>query len=272
MRPSTFIGIVSSLSVALAAFDLNRGGGVLKAPPGDHFTTVTGTFLVPNLSGTSRLSIWVGIGDSLEQDYVLGGGINYNSTLQSFSAYWPGSAMDITAMVPVASGNSITITINAADAGGTVTVENTTQNQTSTQSMSAPAGVESSKLTALAANWFVQAYQVVPGELVQVPNFGTISFTACKATTKSGVSVPISSAGRYEIQGTSGQVSIGISSTDNLLIACRCTQLRLSRTPVFLSKDRHREMGRKSEVRTWTESSITGSWSVNFVKFSRSHG
>jgi hypothetical protein len=211
MRLNTFASIAGLTSVVSAAFDLNRGGGVLKAPEGDSFATVAGTFIVPNLSGTNRLSIWVGIGDSLQQNYVLGGGIYYNSTLQSFSAYWPDPVTDTTSTVPVASGNSITVTITKAEAGGTVTLENTTQNKRTTQSLSAPAGVESSELTALAANWFVQAYQVVPGQLVQTPNFGTVSFTACSAITRNNVSVPIAGAGRYEIQGTSGQVSIEVS-------------------------------------------------------------
>jgi hypothetical protein len=198
------------ICAAFAAFDLNRGGGVLKAPEGDPFVTVTGTFIVPNLSGSNRLSIWVGVGDSLKQDYILGGGIVYNSTLQSFSAYWPGPATDTTSKVPVTNGDTITVTINTAQAGGTVTVDNRTQNKTTSQSLSAPVGVDPAALTALAANWFVQAYQVTPGELVQPPDFGVVSFTACSATTKSGVSVPVTGAGRYEIQGTSGQVSINI--------------------------------------------------------------
>ncbi|KAH8631372.1 hypothetical protein IG631_13055 [Alternaria alternata] len=201
------------VSAASAAFDLNRGGAVLKAPAGDSFATITGTvscshaFTVPNLSGTNRLSIWVGIGDTLEQDNVLGGGIVYNSTLKSFSAYFPGPVTDTTSTVPVANGNSITVTVNMATAGGTVTIENKTQNKRTTQTLAAPSGVDPSALTALAADWFVQAYQVIPGQLVATPNFGTVSFTAVTATTKSGVSVPISGAGRYEIQGTSGQVS-----------------------------------------------------------------
>jgi hypothetical protein len=215
MRLSAILGTACCISAASAAFDLNRGGGVLKAPEGDPFVTVTGTFTVPNLSGANRLSIWVGIGDSLKQDYVLAGGIVYNSTLQSFSAYWPGPSTDVTSTVPIASGNSITVTINTAEAGGTVTVENKTQNKKTTQSISAPVGVDPSALTALAANWFVQAYQVTPGQLVQTPNFGSVFFTACSATTKSGVSIPITGAGRYEIQGTSGQMysATTISST-----------------------------------------------------------
>lgn len=219
MRVEFLLSTFCIASEAYAAFDLNRGGGVLKAPEGDSFASVTGTFVVPNLSGADRLSIWVGIGDYLNQNYVLGGGIVYNSTLQSFSAYWPGPATDTTSTVPVASGNAIRVTVNTATAGGTVTIENTTQNKTTTQSVSAPAGADASELTALAANWFVQAYQVTPGELVRTPNFGTVAFTACSATTKSGVSVPIAGAGRYEIQGTSGQVSVINSTSDeNLLI------------------------------------------------------
>lgn len=215
MRLKSLITGACWVSAVSAAFDLNRGGGVLKAPEGDSFASVSGTFTVPNLSGSNRLSIWVGIGDSLQQDYVLGGGIVYNSTLKSFSAYWPGPATDTTSTVPVASGNSVTVTVTTAEAGGTVTVENKTQNKKTTQSLSAPTGVDPSKLTALVANWFVQAYQVTPGELVRTPNFGTVSFTACTATTRGGVAVPITGAGRYEIQGTSGQMysATTISST-----------------------------------------------------------
>jgi hypothetical protein len=176
MHLNILLGVACWTSAVLAAFDLNRGGGVLKAPEGDSFASVSGTFTVPNFSGANRLSIWVGIGDSLNQDYVLGGGIVYNSTLKSFSAYWPGPTTDTTSTVPVASGNSITVTVTTAEAGGTVTVENKTQNKQTTQSLSAPAGVDTGKLTALAANWFVQAYQVTPGQLVQTPNFGTVSF------------------------------------------------------------------------------------------------
>lgn len=227
-----------SASVAYAAFDLNRGGGVLKAPEGDSFASVTGTFVVPNLSGTSRLSIWVGVGDSLEQNYVLGGGIVYNSTLQSFSAYWPGPATDTTTNVPVVNGDSIKVTVATAQTGGTVTLENTTQNKTTTQSISAPAGADASDVTALAANWFVQAYQVTPGELVRTPNFGTVNFTACSATTKSGVSVPVTGAGRYEIQGTSGQVSAYSSQYGIVLTWTRCTPPRLFRQAAFLFEDR----------------------------------
>ncbi|KAG9195699.1 hypothetical protein G6011_00820 [Alternaria panax] len=200
------------VSTASAAFDLNRGGAVLKAPAGDSFATVTGTvsdfhaFTVPSLSGTNRLSIWVGIGDTLEQDNILGGGIVYNSTLKSFSAYFPGPVTDTTSTVPVANGNSITVTVNVATAGGTVTIENRTQNKRTTQTLAAPTGVDPSDLTALVADWFVQAYQVIPGQLVATPSFGTVTFTAVSATTKSGVNVPISGAGKYEIQGTSGQI------------------------------------------------------------------
>ncbi|EMD59462.1 hypothetical protein GGP41_009317 [Bipolaris sorokiniana] len=206
MKLISLLSATCWLSFVSAAFDYNRGGAVLKAPDGDSFQTVTSTFTVPNLSGSNRLSIWVGIGDGLEQNNILSGGIVYNSTLKTFASYFPGPATDTTSAVPVANGDSITITVNITLTGGTVTIENNMQNKRTTQIVAAPAGVEPTSLTALAADWFVQAYQVIPGELVATPDFGTVSFTSIKATTKGGVDVPVSGAGRYEIQGTSGQM------------------------------------------------------------------
>jgi hypothetical protein len=255
MRLSIFCNVVSWASTASAAFDLNRGGGVLKAPEGDSFATITGTFTVPTLSGANRLSIWIGIGDSLQQNYILGGGIVYNSTLQSFSAYWPGPVTDTTSAVPVASGNSITVTITTAEAGGTVTVENTTQNKTTTQSLSAPADVDSAELTVLAASWFVQAYQVTPGQLVQTPDFGTVSFTACSATTKNGVAVPITGAGRYEIQGTSGQVSTKVHNAKRALTFSRSIQLQ----PSLALASQSRDKPEKDYRQQWQEVTATAS-------------
>lgn len=203
MRLSTSISTGFWVTTALAAFDLNRAGGVLKAPAGDSFESVTGTFTVPTLSGNSRLSIWVGIGDSASQTYVLGGGILYNTTLSTWSAFFPSPATDITAAVPLKNGDLMTVTVDIdAGAGGSVIIENKTQNKKTTQTVSAPANADPSALTALTADWWVQAYQVTPGELVKAPSFGTVSFTACNATTLSGASVPIASAGAFEIQGT----------------------------------------------------------------------
>ncbi|EUC39918.1 hypothetical protein COCMIDRAFT_110177 [Bipolaris oryzae ATCC 44560] len=206
MKITTILSATCWLSFVSAAFDYNRGGAVLKAPDGDSFQTVIGTFIVPNLSGSNRLSIWIGIGDGLEQNNILSGGIVYNNTLKTFASYFPDPATDTTSAVPVANGDSITIMVNITLTGGAVTIENKTQNKTTTQNVAAPAGVEIPSFTALAADWFVQGYQVIPGELVATPDFGTVSFTAVKATTKGGTDVPVSRAGRYEIQGTSGQM------------------------------------------------------------------
>ncbi|KAF2878250.1 concanavalin A-like lectin/glucanase domain-containing protein [Massariosphaeria phaeospora] len=208
MKFSTLSSSACWASSVSAAFDLNRAGAVSKAPAGDSFTSATGTFTVPALSGTSRLSIWIGIGDSADQKYVLGGGILFNSTLSSFSAFFPGAATDTTAQVPVAGGNSITVTvaIEAGAGGGSVTIENTSQNKTTRQIIAAPAGVDPASLTAAMADWWVQAYQVRDGELVAPPSFGTVAFTAVNATTRSGGAVNLAKAGAYEIQGTSGQM------------------------------------------------------------------
>ncbi|ORY58463.1 peptidase G1 [Pseudomassariella vexata] len=190
----------------LAAFDQNRAGAVLEAPAGDSFTSVTGTFTVPSLTGTSKLSIWVAIGDTTQQDIVLKGGITYANGLTSFAAWYPAANIDTTSAVPVRNGDSIRITTSFANATstGTVLVENVTQNKQSTQTIASPVE-DPARLTALTADWFVQAYQDA-GELVQVPRFGTLAFTACSATLASGSSVGPTGAGTFEIQGTSGQI------------------------------------------------------------------
>ncbi|KAK6958301.1 hypothetical protein Daesc_001099 [Daldinia eschscholtzii] len=211
MRFSTCSTLVAGLfaSSAFAAFDQNRGGAVLKAPEGQSFTSVTGTFTVPTLSGPNKLSIWVAIGDTLEQDIVLKGGITYSNGLTSFASWYPDNETDITSDVPIKAGDSVTVTVSLPEADkstGTVVVENTTQNKKSTQTLPIPAKVEDpSKLTSLAADWFVQAYQNA-GELVRVPRFGTITFTKTSATLANGTTVGPTGAGTFEIQGTSGQI------------------------------------------------------------------
>jgi hypothetical protein len=208
MKLSSFLGSIAALATtAHAAFDLNRGGAALKAPAGDSFTSVTGTFSVPNLSGNSRLSIWVGLGDTLEQKYVLGGGIVYNRTLGSWAAFYPEPAVDTTSQVPVRASDSITVTVDLTSPNtGTVTIENKTQNRRVTQEVAAPASADPSALTAQAADWWVQGYQVVEGELLTTPNYGTVTFTAVGATLASGKKVDATGAGAYELQGTSGQM------------------------------------------------------------------
>ncbi|KAJ4287539.1 hypothetical protein N0V90_012242 [Kalmusia sp. IMI 367209] len=203
MKIPIFLSVFIWAFTIQAAYDRNRAGAVLKAPTGDSFKSVSGTFTVPtNLTG-DRLSIWVGIGDSLTQTYVLGGGVSYNRTLSTWSAFFPSAAIDTTAAVPVAIGDSVTVTVDIEKgAGGAVTIENLTQHKTTTQKVAPPANAAPSALTALTADWWVQAYQVIPGELVKVPNFGTIVFSATTATTQGGINVPISNAGAYEIQGT----------------------------------------------------------------------
>ncbi|KAI1258240.1 hypothetical protein MGN70_001289 [Eutypa lata] len=205
---------------AHAAYDQNRAGAVLKAPEDDSFTSVTGTFTVPQLSGANKLSIWVAIGDTLQQDVVLKGGVHYaaDSTLSSFVSWYPGNDTDITSEVPVAAGDTITVTVSvpAADKStGTVVVENTTQGGAqSSQTVPVPESVDPAALTSLAADWFVQAYQEA-GELVQVPEFGTVTFTAAGATLASGEEIGTTGAGTFEIQGTSGQIYSATTVEEN---------------------------------------------------------
>ncbi|XXG98591.1 hexose transporter hxt5 [Hypoxylon texense] len=211
MKLSTRSALFASLFVpaALAAFDQNRGGAVLKAPADSSFTSVTGTFTVPGLTGTGKLSVWVAIGDTLAQDVVLKGGVTYADGLTSFVAWYPDGQADITAEVPIAAGDSVAVTVSVSaedKSTGTVVVENATRGRRSTRTLPVPARAgDPAALTALAADWFVQAYQAA-GELVNVPSFGTLTFTKASATLANGTVVGAAGAGTFEIQGTSGQI------------------------------------------------------------------
>ncbi|KAI0602894.1 peptidase G1 [Biscogniauxia sp. FL1348] len=218
MRCSAFSLLATSLVIgtAFAAFDQNRAGAVLKAPDNSSFTSATGTFVVPSLTGNSKLSIWVAIGDTLQQDVVLKGGITYSGALTSFVEWYPSNTTDTTTDVPVSAGDSITVTVSVPSsdkATGTVIVENTTQSKKTTQEIPIPPKADPATLPSLAADWFVQAYQVA-GELVQVPRFGSISFTGCTATLANGTSLGPQGAGIFEIQGTSGQIYSSTTTTD----------------------------------------------------------
>lgn len=202
---NSFLASSFSASV-LAAYDGNRAGAVLRAPQGESFQTVTGTFVVPALTGPRRLTIWLGIGDNLEQTHVLGGGIVFNSTLGSFAAFYPEKAVDTTSSVPVAVGDSITVTTTLTSPNtGNVIIENKTQNKTTTTTVAAPASANPARLTALTADWWVQAYQAA-GELVETPNYNNVTFTSVSATLSSGTKVGATGAGNFEIQGISGQI------------------------------------------------------------------
>lgn len=204
---ATLCSVLAAPTIAKRVYDRNRAGAVLKAPAGDSWKSVTGTFTVPSLTGTSKLSIWVAIGDTVEQDIILQGGITYNQGLSSWVAWFPGNQTVTTSQVPVAASDSITVTVTLNSATqGAVTIENKTQNKKVSKTVAAPAGISQDRFTAMAADWFVQAYQAA-GELVKTPKYGTVAFTDCSATLASGgASVGTTGAGRFEIQGTSGEV------------------------------------------------------------------
>lgn len=220
---SSFLTSVYFSVSALAAYDGNRAGAVLKAPSGDSFQSVTGTFVVPALTGPNRLTIWLGIGNNLDQTYVLGGGVVYNSTLGSFAAFFPEKSVDTTSSLPVAAGDSITVTTTLTSPNtGTVVIENKTQNKKSESVVAAPSSANVERLTAQAADWWVQAYQAA-GELVRTPVYDNVTFTDVSATLASGTKVGATGAGNFEIQGISGEVFSKTTIEANKIVVKRQT-------------------------------------------------
>ena len=224
-----------SRNIAQRAFSPNRAGAVLlRAPEGETFTSVTGTFIVPTPArgqggGTTTkysAGIWVGIAANKDQDIVLQAGVTAaitgsTTSFTAWYAWYPGSTTDLTTtQFSARAGDSIKITVSTTSATeGTVVIENITANRKVTQGVSAPASVAPDEMTAQSAAWMVEGYQLA-GELVPLARFGRLQFTNCAAGTSGGKSLGVTGAGLYEVQTISGQVytKTTLPSSSSILI------------------------------------------------------
>ncbi|PVH73415.1 concanavalin A-like lectin/glucanase [Cadophora sp. DSE1049] len=215
------LAIFPSRTIAQRAFSPNRAGAVLlRAPEGETFTSVTGTFIVPTPArgqggGTNSkysAGIWVGIVANKDQDIVLQAGViaaitGSTTSFTAWYAWYPGSTTDFTAtQFSAKAGDSIKITVSTTSATeGTVVIENVTANKKVTQTVTAPVSVAPEEWTAQSTAWMVEGYQLA-GELVPLARFGRVQFTNCAAGTSGGKSLGVTGAGLYEVQTISGQV------------------------------------------------------------------
>lgn len=229
------LDILPSRTIQQRAFSPNRAGAVLlKAPEGESFTSVTGTFTIPiparGQGGTTSTKysagIWVGIAADKNQDIVLQAGVTaaITGSTTSFTAWYdwyPGSTTSFTATeFSAKAGDSVTITVSTTSPSeGTVVINNVTAGKKVTQAVKAPASVDPSQLTAQSAAWMVEGYQLA-GELVPLARFGRIQFSNCAAGTSAGKSLGTTGAGLYEVQTISGQVytKTTLPSSNSILI------------------------------------------------------
>jgi hypothetical protein len=104
----------------------NWAGAILV---GTGYTSVTGTFTVPEPSTAGSGSAWVGIDGDTCQTAILQTGVDWTKSGDSYSyaawyEWYPASSIDFSGM-SISAGDEIKVTVTAtSDTSGTATVEN----------------------------------------------------------------------------------------------------------------------------------------------------
>ncbi|KAH0831135.1 peptidase A4 family-domain-containing protein [Lanmaoa asiatica] len=169
-------------SVSDVVYSANWAGALWDKTNGS-FTSVTGTLAVPNPSGGNgaAASAWVGIdGDTCTGailqtgiDFTLSNGqVSYNAWYE----WYPDSAHDFSGF-DISAGDVIKLTVTASSTtSGTATVENLTNGQTVSKSLSS-----TFSLCERSAEWIVEDF-AQSGGLAPFANFGSVTFMNAEAT------------------------------------------------------------------------------------------
>jgi Peptidase A4 family len=178
-------------------YSSNWSGAVLTSPPsGTTFTSVSAEFTVPTpkavdgKSGSS--SAWVGIDGDTYTDAILQTGVDFSVDilgLTSFDAWYewyPDYAYDFSG-ISISAGDSISVSVVASSStAGTATIENLTTGEKVDKALTAPDS--SAKLGGQNAEWIVEDFEE-GDSLVNLDNFGTVTFTSTSAGLSNGESV-----------------------------------------------------------------------------------
>ena len=171
------------------------------AATGGTFTSVTGTWTVPQPSGTSAGAdaTWVGIGGVNTRDLIQagtqsmasgGGSVRYEAWIEML----PDSSQSVP--LTVRPGDSVTVTITEQTAGSWLI---TIKNNTTTRSYSTTVSYSSSRSS---AEWIEEAPSS-GRSVVPLNDFGVVTFTNGSAV-KNGQTVTISGAGATAITMING--------------------------------------------------------------------
>ncbi|KAG8851120.1 hypothetical protein FRB96_009461 [Tulasnella sp. 330] len=196
-------------------YSSNWAGAVYDSAAGTY-KAVTATFVVPTpkaASGSSSgaASAWVGIDGDTCGNAILQTGVDFTVTNGAVSydawyEWYPDYAYDFSG-IPIAAGNSITITVTASSTkAGTAVIKNNTTGKTVTKSLTSTAA-----LCEQNAEWIVEDFEE-GSSLVPFANFGTVTFTNALATTSSGSTVGPKGATLIDIQ-QNGKTLTSVSTT-----------------------------------------------------------
>jgi hypothetical protein len=177
-------------------FSENWSGVVITSPPsGQTFTTVTGTFTAPTVSGNSgAASAWVGIDGDTASQSILQSGIDFTASggrvsYDAWFEWFPNFATDFSGFT-ISEGNVITVTVHSTSTTtGTVTLVNESTGKTVTQALTAPDSAAA--LKGQNAEWIVEDFEE-GNSLVPFGDFSTVVFTGASASTASETLTPAS--------------------------------------------------------------------------------
>lgn len=228
---STSIADIKDTFAAAAQVSENWTGAVLESPPsGEYFSSAVGTFTIPTPSGSGSGAAWVGIDGDTCQSAIIQAGVDWTisngkSSYQAWYEWYPAYSYDFS--LEVTAGDVITVTIDAtSDTAGKVIVESKyiPQPQLSSTNFSlldvstGKSATESftnadstgGDLCRTNAEWIVEDY-TSGSSLVELADWGTVTFTDSSAGTTSGTSVGLTGATVIDLESSSGKV---ISSVD----------------------------------------------------------
>ncbi|KAF9877215.1 peptidase A4 family protein [Colletotrichum karsti] len=156
---------------------------------GTGYNHVTGTIVVPDVSGSSgsAASAWVGIDGDTCQTAILQTGISFyaDGTFDAWYEWIPDYAYNFNNF-GVSVGDSIRMTVDASSkTKGVATLENLTTGKKVTHSFTSTP----SSLCETNAEWIVEAFQE-NGSQVTLADFGTVTFTGASASGSSGSTTP----------------------------------------------------------------------------------
>ncbi|EIW81822.1 hypothetical protein CONPUDRAFT_54571 [Coniophora puteana RWD-64-598 SS2] len=200
------------VEISHVQYSSNWAGAVFSEGAGT-FTAVTGTFTVPTPSGSGSASAWVGIDGDSCGNAILQTGIDFNInngqvSYDAWYEWYPDYAYDFSG-ISVNAGDQIKLTVTAySTTSGIAVIENLSNGQQVQQQLTS-----SSALCEQDAEWIVEDFES-GGSLVQLADWGTVTFTDATATTASGSQGP-GGAGEIDIVNSSNQPISSVTITDS---------------------------------------------------------
>ncbi|EIW84065.1 hypothetical protein CONPUDRAFT_51478 [Coniophora puteana RWD-64-598 SS2] len=192
----------------------NWAGAVYASGDGTY-TAVTGTFTVPTPTTEGAAAAWVGIDGDTCDTAILQTGVDftYSDGEVSYDAWYewyPDYAYDFSG-ITISAGDVIRATVTATSTtSGTAVIENTTTGQTVTEDLTSTYALCEEN-----AEWIVEDFEE-NGALVELTDFGTVTFTDAYATTSSGEVTP-SGATAIDIE-QNGEVYTSVTIGDDVTV------------------------------------------------------